>query len=146
MYVMKLTPKQQAFADYYIETGNATQSYIKAGYEAKGNSAEVNASRLLSNAKVSSYIAKVMTEKQNDRIASQDEVLSFLTAILRGEVTEQFAIGEGMGAQSLARKEVSPKDRVKAAELLGKRYALWVDKQQIEGGMVIFKGEDNLAD
>ncbi|MFP5110228.1 terminase small subunit [Neobacillus sp. C211] len=51
-----LNIKQKKFADYYIETGNAAESYKRAGYEAEGNAAEVNASRLLRNAKVLAYI------------------------------------------------------------------------------------------
>jgi phage terminase small subunit len=52
----ELNIKQKKFADYYIETGNATASYLRAGYESEGNAAEVNASRLLGNAKVLEYI------------------------------------------------------------------------------------------
>ncbi|MCG7385091.1 terminase small subunit [Paenibacillus sp. ACRRY] len=132
---MSLSEQQKRFADYYIETGNATQSYHNAGYKAKGKSAEVNASRLLANAKVRQYVDELIAKKDAKRIAKQDEVLEFLTNVLRGEVKEQFPLGMGMGEQSLVKKELDGKDRIKAAELLGKRYALWTDKQQLEGNV-----------
>lgn len=128
---MSLSEQQKRFADYYIETGNATQSYHNAGYKAKGKSAEVNASRLLANAKVRAYVDELIAKKDEKRIAKQDEVLEFLTNVLRGEVKEQFPLGMGMGEQSLVKKELDGKDRIKAAELLGKRYGMWTDKQDI---------------
>jgi phage terminase small subunit len=125
--------QQKRFADYYIETGNATEAYRRAGYKAKGKSAEVNASRLLSNAKVKTYIDDLINSKDSERIAKQDEILEFLSKVLRGQVDEEFALGVGKGEQMLVRKEVDAKDRIKAAELLGKRYTLWTDKTQLEG-------------
>ncbi|MDF1507631.1 terminase small subunit [Robertmurraya sp. DFI.2.37] len=133
---MKLTEKQKRFADYYIESGNATDAYLKAGYSVKSaDVAKVNASRLLTNANVKTYIDERIAEKDNKRIAKQDEVLEFLTNVLRGEVQEQFPLGLGMGEQKLVKKELDGKDRIKAAELLGKRYAMWTDKQQVDGNI-----------
>lgn len=130
----KLTPKQQAFVDIYIETGNATQSYIDAGYKATSRAvAEANARRLLANDSVKEFLQERMSEKDNDRIASQDEILSYLTSIMRGECIEQTLKGIGKGAQVIVDIDVSAKDRIKAAELLGKRYAMWTEKQQVEG-------------
>jgi phage terminase small subunit len=132
---VKLTEKQKRFVDYYVETGNATQSYLRAGYKAKGNSAEVNASRLLSNVKVKAYIDSLIAGKDSLRVAKQDEILEFLTSVMRGQVKEQFPLGMGMGEQSLVKKELDGKDRVRAAELLGKRYAMWTDKQLLDANI-----------
>ncbi|OMF05254.1 terminase small subunit [Paenibacillus amylolyticus] len=132
---MSLSEQQKRFADYFIETGNATQSYHSAGYKAKGKSAEVNASRLLANAKVRQYVDELIAKKDAKRIAKQDEVLEFLTNVLRGEVKEQFPLGMGMGEQSLVKKELDGKDRIKAAELLGKRYGMWTDKQELNASI-----------
>lgn len=129
-----ITEQQKRFADYYIESGNATESYIRAGYKAKGNSAEASASRLLRNVKVSEYIVKVTSEKDKERIASQDEVLSFLTSVLRGEETENIPVFGKKGIE-LIDNTPSIKDRTKAAELLGKRYAMWTDRQQIDANI-----------
>jgi phage terminase small subunit len=131
---VKLTENQKRFADYYIETGNASEAYLKAGYKVKSaDVAKVNASRLLTNANVKQYIDEMIASKDEDRIAKQDEVLEFLTKVLRGEIKVEIPLGEGMGAQTLVMKELAGKDRLKAAELLGKRYTLWTDKTQLEG-------------
>jgi phage terminase small subunit len=125
---MKLTPKQKAFADYYIESLQSVESYRKAGYQVKKNeTARANASRLLANASVRAYIDEQMLQKDNDRIASADEVLAFLTSVQRGEVTEQVPLVLGKEFKVID-KEPSIKDRTRAAELLGKRYSLYTDR------------------
>lgn len=132
----KLTEKQKRFADLYVELGVGADAYIQAGYKVKSNAAaRVNASRLLTKANVKSYIDRLIAEKDEKRIAKQDEILEFLTKVLRGEETEQFPIGLGMGEQRLTEKELDGKDRIKAAELLGKRYAMWTDKHQVDGAV-----------
>ena len=129
---MKLTEKQKRFADYYIETGNATEAYKKA-YNCKNDvTARTNANKNLQKPTIRQYIDELMASKDSIRIAKQDEVLEFLTNVLRGKVQEQFPLGLGMGEQRLVRKDLDGKDRIKAAELLGKRYAMWTDKQQVE--------------
>jgi len=127
---MKLTEKQKRFADFYIELGNATEAYIRAGYKNKG--ARANAARLIANDSVRNYIDDRLKEKDSQQIAKQDEVLAFLTSVLRGEVTEEIPVLIGEGVQRLEDKEAGLKDRIKAAELLGKRYAMWTEKQLIE--------------
>lgn len=130
---MILPEKQKRFADYYIELGDGTEAYIRAGYKVKSRDvAKVNASRLLTNANVKKYIDEIISEKDAERIAKQDEVLEFLTDVMRGQVKEQFPLGLGMGEQKLVKKELDGKDRIKAAELLGKRYGMWIDKQQVD--------------
>ncbi|HFC9286155.1 TPA: terminase small subunit [Clostridium perfringens] len=127
---MKLTPKQKTFAEYYIETGNATESARKAGY--KGKNLNRIASENLSKLDIKSYIDEKMKELESKRIAKAEEVLEYLTRVLRGEETEQVVVTENIGDfMSEARvidKELSAKDKIKAAELLGKRYRLFVDK------------------
>jgi phage terminase small subunit len=123
---MKLTLKQKAFADYYIISGNITEAYQRA----YGRSADVsrkNGGRLMANEGVKAYIAQKMAEKDNDRIASADEVLAFLTSVQRGEVTEQVPLVLGKEFKVID-KEPSIKDRTRAAELLGKRYSLYTDR------------------
>lgn len=127
----RLNPKQQAFADCYIELGNIEQAALKAGYSkayARGN-----AHKLVANVSVKNYIEIRMEELQSKRVASQQEVLEYLTSVMRGEQQEETLRGIGEGAQTISDIDVSAKDRIKAAEMLGKRYAMWTDKQQIEG-------------
>lgn len=126
----KLTLKQQRFADEYIISGNATQSAIEAGYSKKY--ANTNASKLLQNTTIKRYIDEQLEILKNERVANQQEVLEYLTSIVRGEQTEQTLRGVGEGAQEIDNIDVSAKDRIKAAELLGKRYGIWTDKQEIE--------------
>ena len=129
MMKKKLTPKQQAFCDFYIETGNATEAARKAGYSEK--TARFIGQENLTKPNIKSYIAERMAEKEKERIASQDEVLEFLTKVMRGEVTEETPIIM-KDKWVMTDKEPSIRERVKAAEQLGKRYALWTDKQEVE--------------
>ena len=137
---MKLTVKQKAFADYYIELGNATESYIKAGYKASERKvAEVEGCKLLKNPKIDNYIKKRMEQIESNRIAKAEEVLAFLSASLRGEVLEEVVSTKSDGSGGIEpvilRKQLSAKDRIKAAELLGKRYALFTEKVDLEGNV-----------
>ncbi|MGG0794656.1 terminase small subunit [Brevibacillus laterosporus] len=132
---MKLTPKQQAFADYYIQTGNATEAARKAGYSDK-TAKEVGYENL-TKPHIKAYIDERMAVKDAERIASQDEVLEFLTNVMRGKVTEKIPLGLGMGEQMLAKNELQGKDRIKAAELIGKRYGLWVEKVNLDGDLAV---------
>ena len=136
---MKLTIKQKAFADYYIELGNATEAYIKAGYKAsKRDIAEVEGCKLLRNPKVEAYLKGREKQIESDRIAKAEEVLAFLSASLRGEVLEEVISTEsidGMIKPVILKKQLSAKDRIKAAELLGKRYALFTEKVDLEGNV-----------
>lgn len=127
----KLTLKQKKFADEYIISGNATEAARKAGYSKK--TANRIATENLSKPVIKSYIDERLAQLQSEKIADQEEVLQFITSIMRGEVTEQTLIGEGMGEQRVTDIEVAAASRLKAAELLGKRYAMWTDKQEISG-------------
>jgi len=128
----KLNPRQQAFADYYIETLNATESYMRVYTNVKRlSTANANASRLLANDKVKAYVAKRMEELKSERVADQQEILEYLTSIMRGEQKEETLRGVGEGAQMIDDIDISAKDRIKAAEMLGKRYAMWTEKNEV---------------
>ena len=130
---MKLTIKQKRFADEYIISGNATESYLKAGYaNQKRSSAEANARKLLGNSSLKDYINERIKELDDKAIAKQEEVLKYLTSVMRGEQTEQVLYGMGEGMQGKTLIEVGAKDRIKAAELLGKRYRLFTDKVELD--------------
>lgn len=125
----KLTLKQQRFCDEYIISGNATEAAVKAGYSERSasNIGEEN----LRKPQIKAYIDERLEKLQSEKIASQEEILEFLTAIVRGEKTEEVLIGVGKGAQSISDIEVSAKERLKAAELLGKRHRMWTDKLDV---------------
>lgn len=127
---MKLTIKQKRFADEYIISGNAEEAAITAGYSEKY--ARGNAYKLVAKSGVKSYIEERLKELDNKAIAKQEEVLQYLTSVMRGEQTEQVLYGMGEGMQGKTLIEVGAKERIKAAELLGKRYRLFTDKVELD--------------
>lgn len=135
----KLTVKQKRFCDYYVELGNATEAAIKAGYSKK--TARQIGTENLSKPYIKAYIDERLKILQDKRIAKQEEVLEYLTRAMRGEEKEEVVVIESKGDfESKARiikKQLSGKDRNKAAELLGKRYTLFTDKVDLEGDMKI---------
>ena len=133
---MKLTPKQQLFCDEYLIDLNATQAAIRAGYSEK-TARDIGAENL-TKPNIRSYIDARMAEKESSLIASQDEVLEYLTAVLRGEAKGTTLVGIGGGAQMVNQETPTVSERTKAAELLGKRYALFTDRQEIEVTTPVF--------
>ena len=127
----KLNEKQKAFADYYIESLNATESYKKV-YECSYNTARTNGARLLTNANIKKYIDEVMSAKDESRIASQDEILQILTDIASGVTEEEVVQFSQLGEELRTTRKPTIKDRMKASELLGKRYRLFIDKAELE--------------
>ena len=113
---MKLTPKQQAFADYYIETGNATEAARRAGYS-EDTARQIGAENLTKPA-ISEYISIRMAEQSKKRVADANEVIEFYTAVMRGEKKDQFGL------------DASLSDRLKAADSLMKRYAVGSEKNK----------------
>ena len=145
----KLTAKQKRFCDEYLIDLNATQAAIRAGYSSKY--ANTNASKLLQITTIKEFIKKRMDEKEKNLIADQDEVLRYLTSVLRGESQSTEIVVEGKGdGVSKARtmqKEPSEKDRLKAAELLGKRYGIYTENVDMNGSIpVVIAGDDQLGD
>lgn len=129
---MGMTERQKIFADHYIISLNATEAYKKAYPKTKNErSAQANGSRLLSNDKVKAYIDEQLEKLKSKRIADQQEVLEFLTAVMRGEVTEPLLVLDGEGYQRVVEAKPSVATRRASAVDLGKRYGLFVDRQEI---------------
>ena len=116
---MNLTPKQKAFADYYIECGNSTEAARKAGYSEK-TSRSIGAENL-TKPDISAYIAARMQAQNEARVASADEVLAFFSSVMRGEVKDQFGIDAALSDRLNAGKELMK--RHAAAESAGDRNA-----------------------
>lgn len=139
---MGMTEKQKCFADEYLIDLNGTRAYKVAYPRVKSDAAaSVNASRMLRIAKVKTYIDEQLEKIHNEKTADAQEVLEYLTAVMRNEQTEEVVVVEGTGdGCSEARtmeKDTSIKDRVKAAELLGKRYSLFTDKMELDADMAL---------
>ena len=111
-----LTDQQKAFADFFIETGNATEAAKLAGYSEK--TAYSQGGRLLKHVEVSAYIKERMTQQDAARVASADEVLRFYSSVMRGQEKDAFGLDPSLA------------DRLKAADSLMKRYAIGAEKQK----------------
>ena len=133
----KLTAKQQRFCDEYLIDLNATQAAIRAGYSEA--SARQMGTENLSKPSIKKYINDRMGEKESELIADQDEVLKYLTSVMRGKSKSSVVVIESTGDfMTMARemqKAPDEKERLKAAELLGKRYGLYTDKIETEVDM-----------
>lgn len=139
-----MNEKQKRFCDEYLIDCNATQAAIRAGYSPK--TAQVQSARLLSNVMVKAYIDEQLERLHNEKTADAREVLEYLTAVMRGEHTEQVLRLAGNGVQEISDINVSAKDRIKAAEMLAKRYGLLVDKVSVQDDseiLVKVEYEDN---
>ena len=112
----KLTPKQRRFCEEYLKSGNATEAAKKAGY--KETSCRVIAAENLSKPAISAYIKRRLDEQEAAQVADSNEILKFYTAVMRGEIKDQF----GMDA--------SLSDRLKAGDNLMKRYAAASDRNR----------------
>lgn len=146
---MKLTIKQQRFADEYIISGNATDAAIKAGYAKKA--AYQQGAENLKKPHIREYIDKRLEEINDKSIAKQEEVLQYLTEVLRGKssATEIVVemVGDGTSEAKLVVKPPSEKERIKAAELLGKRYGAFTDKVAVDGNIAVeFVGYDDVEE
>lgn len=147
-----MTEKQRLFADEYLIDLNATRAYRAVYKNIKNDGvARRNGSRLLTNADIKKYIDDRLEEIHNEKTADAQEVMEYLTAVLRGESTSEEIVVEGLGdGVSEARtmeKRPSEKDRLKAAELLGKRFGLYTNKVEMDADMdlniTVDYGEDN---
>ncbi len=144
-----MTNKQKRFADEYLVDCNATQAAVRAGYSKK--TARSIGQENLTKPDVKAYIDEQLAQMHDKNIADTEEVMQYLTSVLRGQSESEIVVVEGTGdGCSDARKMMKApdeKERLKAAELLGKRYGIFTDKVNLKGTVpVIISGEDNLED
>lgn len=142
-----MTDKQRKFADEYLIDCNATRAY-KAAYShiKNDNVAHACGAKLLRNATVQAYIDERLDEISSEKIADAAEVMKYLTSVLRGESTAEIVVVEGCGEGcSEARTMTKAPDetqRLKAAELLGKRYGLFKENVKLEGAVPVIIKDD----
>lgn len=118
----KLTQKQRRFADEYLVDCNGTKAAVRAGYSPK--TANEQAAKLMANPKIHSYITERLDEISSEKIADTQEIMEYLTAVMRGKHKEQILRLNGGGVQVLDYMETPAAIRLKAAEMLAKRYGL----------------------
>lgn len=147
-----MTEKQQKFADEYIIDCNATRAY-KAAYPnvKKDNVAAAAGARLLKIVKVAAYIEEKLAEISSKKTANAQEVMEYLTSVMRGESESSVVVvegyGEGCSEAKIIEKPPDEKERLKAAELLGRHYAMFTDKVKAEGAIpVVISGGEDLED
>lgn len=136
----KLTLKQQRFVDEYIISGNATQAAIKAGYSKK--TANRIATENLSKPVIKTAIDKRNAEIQSEKTMDMQEVMELLASIARGETTEETVTNKGDVIETATRNS----DKLKALELIGKRFGAWTDKKEISGNLDIDIGMGDYDD
>ena len=147
-----MTEKQKRFCDEYLIDLNGTRAYKAAYPSVKSDKiAGVNAARLLGTASVRAYLDERLEQLHSERTADAAEVMEYLTAVVRGESRSSVVIVEGVGdgcsEARLVEKPPDEKERLKAAELLGKRYGIFSDKVSVSGAVpVVICGENDLKE
>lgn len=137
---MKLNERQRRFVDEYLIDLNATQAAIRSGYSER--TAYSQGQRLLKHVEIKSLIDERYKEHQEKNIADQEEILQFLSDVIRGKATGRLKVGVGGGAEEVIDEKPSMPERIKAAEQLGKRYGMWTDKvEQTNTNLNINVGE-----
>lgn len=134
-----MNERQKRFADEYVIDLNAEAAAIRAGYSS--GYARGNAYKLVAKSGIKEYIQKRLEEKESRLIAKQDEVLQYLTSVMRGQSQSEIVVVENIGdftseARTM-KKAPDEKERLKAAELLGKRYALFTEKVERDVDMAL---------
>ena len=131
---MKLTPKQAAFVDAYIETGNASEAARRAGYSDK--TAFRTGQENMQKPAITQAIAARQAEIRSKRTADITEVMEFLTSALRGEVTDENIVtegcGDGISEARIIETRISSRDRLNAAQQLLKRFPRQMDVAEQE--------------
>ena len=156
----ELTARQKRFCDEYLIDLNATQAAIRAGYSKR--TAKQIGQENLTKPDLQNYMAERMKQKDDELIADQDEVLRYLTSVMRREKTESIVVTlkekhsfyapdeSGTMRKQTVEKEV-PKiveipaklsDSNKAAELLGKAHCLFTDKVDLDGSTRVLIVDD----
>lgn len=133
--MVELNERQQRFVDEYVKSGIAYSAALAAGYSE--TYAKTDSHKLLENKRIKLALEERMSVLKKSAIADQDEIMQFLTAVIRGEVSEPVAIMDGAGRQRIEQLAPNVQTRRSAAVDLGKRYAMWTDKQQIDADIGI---------
>ena len=135
-----LNDMQRRFVDEYLIDLNATQAAKRAGYKEK--SAYSQGQRLLKHDEIKSLIRERMAKREEETIATADEVMRYLTSVIRGKSRSHVLARNDLGAEYILEKPPDEKERLKAAELMGKRHQLFTDKVQVEGNMPVMIVDD----
>ncbi|MBR1647089.1 MAG: terminase small subunit [Selenomonadaceae bacterium] len=130
----ELSERQKRFVDYFVQTGNAAKAARLAGYSEK--SARETGKEQLQKPYVRKAVDEKLAELSNERTAKAQEILEYLTSVMRGEQTDEMAMNVGLGGGvtrvEKVRIAVGAKERLKAAEMLAKVHGLFITRQELE--------------
>lgn len=137
-----MTEKQKIFADKCIDGFEIEKAYKLAYPSVKSDEKALSlGKKLLEDIEIKEYIEKGIDDINISKTADAKEVIEYLTAIVRGQETEEVIVkenhGRGYSSATTIDKKISVRDRIKAAELLGKRYSLFTDKVQLDSSALI---------
>ena len=135
-----LNDMQRRFVDEYLIDLNATQAAKRAGY--KETSAYSQGAEIKALCTGNPYIKEKMDERKEDTIASADEVMRYLTSVIRGQSRSHVLARNDLGAEYILEKPPDEKERLKAAELMGKRHQLFTDKVKVDGNVPVMIVDD----
>lgn len=131
---MKLTERQRRFVEAYVETGNATEAARRAGYSKK--TANIIGPENLSKLSIKKAIEERMAEIEKSKTATAEEIIQLLSSMIRGEIEEEVVTTEGTGMgcseSKIVKKQIGTKERLKAAELILRRYPLQAEIKEQE--------------
>ena len=141
-----MTEKQKRFCEEYLIDQNATQAAIRAGYSKR--TAGVIGAENLRKPYIREYIDSLLRQIHSQKVATAAEVMEYLTSVQRGESQSAYitveVVGEGCSQTVITMKTPDEKDRLKAAELLGKCYGIFTDRVQASVELPTFTGEGDL--
>lgn len=149
-----MTAKEKRFGDEFLLDMNYTQAAIRAGYsESTAKNAcywvnqEADAKQVKAGRKsqykpeLAAYINEQLEQMHSKLTADAQEVVEYLSRVLRGQSRSHVLHFVGDGVQEIIEKPPDGKERLKAAELLGKRYGLFKEAVDLE-----VKVSEKLAD
>ena len=111
----QLTQRQIRFVQDFMKSNNVTQAAIRSGYSKK--TASVQGSRLLTNVKVAEYVDAINERLESDKIADIQEVMEYLTSVMRGDTKDQFDLDASLSERTRAASELAKRLDVRAKTL-----------------------------
>ena len=144
---MAITEKQMIFAEEYLKDLNGSRAY-KAAYPnvKKDGAARSRASELLKRKEIKSYIDQKLEEIHNENTATAAEIMEYLTSVVRGKSKSSVLALCGEGQQRTIIKAHDEKEKLKAADLIGKRYGMFNDSLNLQTVIPVFAGEQDLKE
>ncbi len=134
-----MTDRQKRFCDEYLLDCNASGAARRSGYSPD------SAAKLMKQPEVQEYLEAQMEAIHNEKIADVREISEYLTSVMRGSCGEQTKTSISDSKETTTYITVSAKERLKAAELMGKRYGLFKEKAEVTlNPSVIINGEEDL--